>query len=131
MEGSKNPLVLGLSDRMSDAKTVWLFRERLTQTEVIDGLFNRFGATLWNAGCPPMSGLILDATLVAALKQRNANACCIEPIRPQRSRLTQPIAQRLMKISLKSRALSGKSIGKICVSSLCPDISRNRMLENQ
>lgn len=70
----KKPLVLGLSDRMSDARTVWLFRERLTQTGAIDGLFNRFGATLWNAGCLPMSGLILDAVLVAVPKKRNANA---------------------------------------------------------
>ena len=49
-------LGLGLSDRVPDAKTVWLFRERLTQAGAIDGLFNRF-----------------DATLVAAPKQRNTH----------------------------------------------------------
>ncbi|GAN62486.1 transposase [Acetobacter indonesiensis NRIC 0313] len=37
-------------------------------------LFNRFDVTLRNAGYLPMSGQILDATLVAALKQRNTNA---------------------------------------------------------
>jgi hypothetical protein len=47
-------------------KTIWLFRGCLSQTGVIDGLFNRFGATLRNAGYLPMSGQILDATLVAA-----------------------------------------------------------------
>ncbi|OAJ66207.1 transposase [Gluconobacter cerinus] len=67
-------LGLGLSDRVPDAKTVWLFRERLTQAGAIDGLFNRFDATLRNAGYLPMSGQILDATLVAAPKQRNTNA---------------------------------------------------------
>jgi IS5 family transposase len=49
-------LGLGLSDRVPDAKTVWLFRERLTQTGAIDVLFNRFDATLRNAGYLPMSG---------------------------------------------------------------------------
>lgn len=53
-------LGLGLSDRVPDAKTVWLF--------------NRFAAILRNAGYLPMSGEILDATLVAAPKQRNTNA---------------------------------------------------------
>ncbi|CEF43032.1 transposase [Acetobacter senegalensis] len=67
-------LGLGLSGRIPDAKTVWLFRERLTQAGAIGGLFNRFDATLRNAGYLPMSGQILDATLVAAPKQRNTNA---------------------------------------------------------
>lgn len=67
-------LGLGLSDRVPDARTVWLFRERLTQAEAIDVLFNRFDTTLRNAGYLPMSGQILDATLVAAPKQRNTSA---------------------------------------------------------
>ncbi|MFT9198938.1 transposase, partial [Gluconobacter oxydans] len=67
-------LGLGLSDRVPDAKTVWLFRERLTQAGAIETLFDRFNATLRNAGYLPMSGQILDATLVAAPMQRNTNA---------------------------------------------------------
>ena len=67
-------LGLGLSDWVPDAKTVWLFRERLTQAGAIERLFGRFDATLRNAGYLPMSGQILDATLVAAPKQRNTNA---------------------------------------------------------
>jgi len=55
----------GLSDRVPYAKTVWLFRECLTQAGAIDGLFNCFDAILRNAGYLPMSGQILDATLVA------------------------------------------------------------------
>lgn len=35
-------LGLGLSDRVPDAKTIWLFRERLTQAGAIDVLFKRF-----------------------------------------------------------------------------------------
>ncbi|TCW21897.1 transposase-like protein DUF772 [Gluconobacter oxydans] len=67
-------LGLGLSDRVPDAKTLWLFRERLTQAGAIEGLFNRFDTILRSAGYLPMSGQILDATLVAAPKQRNTNA---------------------------------------------------------
>lgn len=60
---------LGLSGCVPDAKAVLLFRVRLTQAGAIDGLFNRFDATLRNAGYLPMSGYTLDATLVAAPKQ--------------------------------------------------------------
>ncbi|MDR6182248.1 IS5 family transposase [Asaia bogorensis NBRC 16594] len=67
-------LGLGLSDRVPDAKTIWLFRERLTQAGAIQNLFERFDATLRNAGYLPMSGQILDATLMAAPKQRNSTA---------------------------------------------------------
>ena len=67
-------LGLGLSDRVPDAKTLWLFRERLTQAGAVERLFDRFDAILRNAGYLPMSGQILDATLVAAPKQRNTNA---------------------------------------------------------
>ena len=67
-------LGLGLSDRVPDAKTIWLFRERLTQAGAIERLFKRFDATLRSAGYLPMSGQILDATLVAAPKQRNTKA---------------------------------------------------------
>lgn len=49
-------LGLGLSDRVPDAKTVWLFRERLTQAGAIGRLFERFDATLRDAGYLPMSG---------------------------------------------------------------------------
>lgn len=66
-------LGLGLSDCVPDAKTLWLFRERLTQAGVIERLFEQFDATLRNAGYLPMSGQILDATSVAAPKQRNTN----------------------------------------------------------
>ena len=59
---------------MPDAKTLWLFRDRLTQAGAIERLFDRFDATLRNAGYLPMSGQILDETLVAAPKQRNTNA---------------------------------------------------------
>jgi len=49
-------LGLVLSERVLDAKTVWLFRERLTQVGAIEGLFNRFDTTLRNASYLPISG---------------------------------------------------------------------------
>lgn len=64
-------LDLALSDRVPDAKTVWLFRERLTQADAIERLFDRSDATLRDAGYLPMSGQILDATLVAVQAKTN------------------------------------------------------------
>ncbi|TNF04470.1 MAG: IS5 family transposase, partial [Sphingomonadales bacterium] len=67
-------LGLGLSDRVADAKTIWLFRERLTKAGTIEMLFSRFDTMLGEAGYIPMSGQIIDASLVAAPRQRNTNA---------------------------------------------------------
>ena len=43
-------LGLGLADRVPDARTIWLFREKLTRAEAIKRLFDRFDATLREAG---------------------------------------------------------------------------------
>src|SRR3954465_10618420 len=43
-------LGLGLSDRVPDARTIWLFREKLTKAEAIKTLFARFDAALRVAG---------------------------------------------------------------------------------
>ena len=57
-------LGLGLGDRVPDARTIWLFRERLTQA-VLDGkpaievLFARFDAALRAVGYIAMSGQIV------------------------------------------------------------------------
>ena len=67
-------LGLGLSDRVPDAKTIWLFRERLTKAGAIVPLFARFDAMLRETGYIPMSGQIIDASLVASPRQRNTNA---------------------------------------------------------
>ena len=64
-------LGLGLSDRVPDAKTIWMFRERLTRAGAIDRLFRRFDAAIRAAGYIAMSGQLVDSTLVAAPKQRN------------------------------------------------------------
>jgi transposase, IS5 family len=66
-------LGLGLGDRAPDAKTIWAFRERLTRAGAIEALFARFDRAIREAGYIPMSGQIVDASLVAAPKQRNTD----------------------------------------------------------
>ncbi len=63
-------LGVGLSDRIPDARTIWLFREKLTKAGAIGPLFERFDATLRQSGYIAMSGQIVDASLIAA--PRNA-----------------------------------------------------------
>jgi IS5 family transposase len=67
-------LGLGLSDRVPDARTIWVFREKLTRAGAIQSLFDRFEATLRVAGYIAMSGQIVDASLVSAPRQRNTQA---------------------------------------------------------
>jgi IS5 family transposase len=62
---------LSLSERVPDARTIWLFREKLTKAGAIEPLFDRFDATLRASGYIAMSGQIVDASLIAAPKQRN------------------------------------------------------------
>lgn len=66
-------LGLGLSDRVPDARTIWLFREKLTKAGVIETLFERFDDAVRGSGYIAMSGQIVDASLVAAPKQRNTD----------------------------------------------------------
>ena len=66
-------LGLSLADRVPDARTIWLFREKLTKAGAIKTLFERFDAMLREAGYIAMSGQIVDASLIAAPRQRNTN----------------------------------------------------------
>ena len=67
-------LGLGLGDPVPEAKTIWLFREHLTQAKAVENLFARFDKHLTKAGYLAMGGQIVDATIVAAPKQRNTDA---------------------------------------------------------
>ena len=69
-------LGLSLADRVPDANSIWNFREALTRAVIggvpaIEALFRRFEAQLSAAGYIAMGGQIVDATVVAAPKQRN------------------------------------------------------------
>ena len=64
-------LGLGLGDPVPDANTIWTFREALTKAGAIERLFELFDRQLRAAGYLAMSGQLVDASIVAAPKQRN------------------------------------------------------------
>lgn len=64
-------LGLGLEDAVPDAKTVWLYRERLARAGVIEELFAAFDGHLKERGWLAMGGQIVDAAIVPVPKQRN------------------------------------------------------------
>jgi IS5 family transposase len=71
-------LGLGLADPVPDANTIWTFREALTRAQIggmpaIQLLFRAYEAALSKAGFLAMSGQIVDASIVAAPKQRNTD----------------------------------------------------------
>jgi IS5 family transposase len=67
-------LGLGLHDRVADAKTIWLFRELLVRAKAIEKLFETFDDHLRGHGYLAMAGQRIDASIVAAPKQRNTDA---------------------------------------------------------
>jgi IS5 family transposase len=64
---------LGLrpGDAVPDEKTVWLFREQLTECGLVEDLFDQFDRDLASAGFAAAKGSIVDASIVEAPKQRN------------------------------------------------------------
>ena len=64
-------LGLSLSDTVPDAKTIWLFREQLTEAKLIKKLFDQFDDFLRENGFSARKGQIVDASIIAAPKQRN------------------------------------------------------------
>lgn len=62
---------LTLADPVPDANTLWDFREALIRAAALDRLFERLDQAIKDAGYLPMSGQIVDASLVAAPRQRN------------------------------------------------------------
>ena len=58
-------------DRVPDSKTVWLFREQLTQANLMKDLFHDFDAQLHVKGFVARKGQIVDASFVEAPRQRN------------------------------------------------------------
>lgn len=63
---------LGLDDgdTVPDETTIWRFREALVKAGVVETLFARFDAHLKDAGYLAMGGQIIDASIVAAPRQR-------------------------------------------------------------
>lgn len=65
-------LGLSLSQKVPDAKTIWLFRESLVRAGAIDNLFARFDKHLSKSGYLAKGGQIVDATLIQAPRQHNS-----------------------------------------------------------
>jgi transposase, IS5 family len=98
-------LGLGLADTVPDANTIWTFREALTRARIagrpaIEVLFERFDAALAAAGFLAMSGQIIDASIVAAPKQRNTNG---EKRDIKEGRIPPAWAQKPAKLRQKDR----------------------------
>ena len=64
-------LGLSLDDTVPDAKTIWLFRQQLTEAGLIEKLFKQFDEFLRLNGFSAKKGKIVDASIVAVPKQRN------------------------------------------------------------
>lgn len=64
-------LGLELEARVPDAKTVWLFRERLKELNLVQVLFARFHEQLAARGYVARAGQMIDATFVEVPRQRN------------------------------------------------------------
>jgi transposase, IS5 family len=64
---------LGPEDPVPDANTLWDFREALIAGRALDDLFARLDRAITAAGYLPRGGQIVDASLVAAPRQRNTD----------------------------------------------------------
>ena len=64
---------LSIADPVPDANTLWDFREALIRAGAFDQLFEQLDRAIKEAGYLPMSGQIVDASLVAAPRQRNTD----------------------------------------------------------
>ncbi|MCK5681982.1 IS5 family transposase [bacterium] len=65
-------LGLKIGQSVPDAKTIWLFRETLTNAGIVKALFNKFDSYLHDHGFKAMKGQIVDASIVSVAKQRNS-----------------------------------------------------------
>jgi transposase, IS5 family len=102
-----------------DANTIRLFREKLTEGGALDMLFADFDRQLKERGYLAMGGQIVDATLVAAPKQRNTTpekdaikagktACQIWPDEPARAAQKDTDARWTVKFAKAKPSPGGK-----------------------
>ena len=64
-------LGIEISHRVPDRKTIWYFRNRLTEAGAVEKLFASFGESLEKAGLVANEGKIIDASFVEVPRQRN------------------------------------------------------------
>jgi len=63
-------LDLSMSDRVPDAKTIWLFKEKCKNAELEQVLFDRFHEILAENGVTLKSGLIVDSSFIEVPRRR-------------------------------------------------------------
>ena len=63
---------LGLEDKVPDATTVWLFRQKLVEQKLAEELFEKFEDYLQGQGYQAEGWQIIDATLIPVPRQRNS-----------------------------------------------------------
>ena len=93
-------LGLGFEDAVPDAKTVWLFRDHLTRAGAIEVLFAAFDTWLKGKNYLAMSGQIVDASIIAAPRQRNTDA---EKAALKEGRIPEAWAAKPKKLAQKDR----------------------------
>ena len=64
-------LGLNIGETVPDSRTIRLFREQLTEAQLVETLFNRFNEYLDECGFLARNGQIIDASIVEAPRQRN------------------------------------------------------------
>ena len=67
----KKFLGLESGDKVPDEKTVWLFRERLTNEDLVEVIFSQFTNMLEQQGFIMNEGKMIDASFTVAPRQRN------------------------------------------------------------
>ena len=120
---------LGPGDAVPDANTLWDFREALIRARALDALFARLDGAIRAAGYLAMGGQILDATLVAAPRQRNTDAekaairagrtaAEIWPEKPAKARQKDTDARWTLKVTKARPAEDGKRRIDIAIPAL-------------
>ncbi len=67
----KKFLCIETADKVPDEKTVWLFRENITKTGLVEDLFVQFKTYLESQGLIFNEGQLIDASFTIAPRQRN------------------------------------------------------------
>ena len=117
---------LSIADRVPDANTLWDFREALIAKGALERLFERLDQAIKEAGYLPMSGQIVDASLVAAPRQRNTkgekdaikagkSADEIWSDQPAKAAQKDTDARWSMKISKGKPDVDGKALPDIAI----------------
>ena len=64
-------LGLTMSDKVPDAKTIWLYRDTLSKKNTAEELFKKFDEQIQKSGLVTHEGTLIDATFAEAPRQRN------------------------------------------------------------